>query len=543
MRRRILQDKKDGIFINGYEFVDMGLSVAWATCNIGAKKPEESGWYFQWAGTKPYNTDCTPAIGSGSKNYFEYPYAPYCSGSISSPYFSKYTAKDGKLILDPTDDAAHVHIGGGSRMPTEAEFEELIAACNTEWVENYNGTGVNGRLFTLKSDPLKTLFFPAAGYLSKFSWYSAGSYGYYWSSSLGGSNSRDGREMKFYSAVCNVSSEYRCYGYSVRGVLSMLEPDDILDVILYEKSTGELFQTPNPTAFDKDDYEPIGIVVIPSSHDVYGTGECGVLALNYASITTPDVGSVSCEYIYWGYQYNDVTELYNYNGCPSYGNYDNWGDVSFVALTGSGVSSLYLPTDRIGYGKMIPNKLPGSDQNSWYYNDSNQHVPSPYLADGSRNPDYYDTTIGAGNALSDFNGKTNTEILISKHTDQPTWKTDKTITNKESAGYSPAACACWRYSTVGTKQGDWYLPAMGEFGYTCVRFQKITNTLSALHFHFDKTYCWLNNGRILSSSEHSNYYAWISTPSEGHIEYYYGKNSSHPVHPFTRGKFEVRTTP
>ncbi len=40
--------KEKKIIINGHEAVDLGLSVKWATCNIGANKPEECGYYFVW---------------------------------------------------------------------------------------------------------------------------------------------------------------------------------------------------------------------------------------------------------------------------------------------------------------------------------------------------------------------------------------------------------------------------------------------------------------------------------------------------------------
>lgn len=175
MRRRLLVNKDKPIVVNGYEFVDMGLSVMWATCNIGAKKPEEYGYYFQWGGTTAYNSDRTPVEG-GEAIRFDYnsncPF--YVNDYLTSSKWSKYTADDSysstgvadnKLTLDLEDDAAHVHIGGECRMPTYDEYSELKNACNTTWVRDYNGTGINGRLFTLKDDPSKTLFFPASGEL------------------------------------------------------------------------------------------------------------------------------------------------------------------------------------------------------------------------------------------------------------------------------------------------------------------------------------------------------------------------------------------
>ena len=82
------------------------------------------------------------------------------------------------------------------------------------------------------------------------------------------------------------------------------------------------------------------------------------------------------------------------------------------------------------------------------------------------------------NALADFNGVENTEILIGLASGQTGWETSETITNSYSGGCFPAACCCWRYSTEGTSQGDWYLPACGELGYVCARRGAINAALT-----------------------------------------------------------------
>lgn len=220
------------IIVNGYEFVDLGLSINWATCNIGAESPEEYGWYFQWGGTAPYNSDLKYAIGS-STSKISFGWNSYCallySGTTSNTVrWRKYTTidshsptwvADNKTILEPEDDATHVHIGGESRMPTEEEYQELINACDITWITDYNGTGINGRLFTLKTDPSNTLFFPAAGDLSGTGWYGARAVGYYWSSSLYSYNSLYGVGLEFDSDKCSIRNKDRYLGYSIRAVL------------------------------------------------------------------------------------------------------------------------------------------------------------------------------------------------------------------------------------------------------------------------------------------------------------------------------------
>lgn len=217
------------------KFVDMGLSVDWAECNIGANNPEEYGWYFMWGGTIPYNSDRTPIIGGPAINFGYYSHCPYWESGTSDQItkWSKYTATDdysstgvadNKLILEPVDDAAYVHIGGDCRMPTEDEYDELLNACNTTWVTNYNGTGINGRLFTLKSDSTKTLFFPASGNLRATSWNNAGSYGYCWSSSLSSSNSYRGLLFAFHSEGYGIEYNGRYFGLPVRAVKPKQKP-------------------------------------------------------------------------------------------------------------------------------------------------------------------------------------------------------------------------------------------------------------------------------------------------------------------------------
>lgn len=121
------------------EYVDLGLSVKWASCNLGANSPEQPGDYYAWGETAPkedYGTDTykyfkAVTLEGGSR---EHRLTKYCT--VPADGLDGFT--DGKTQLEPADDAATVRLGAPWRMPTEAEAEELLAGCT--WTkETING--------------------------------------------------------------------------------------------------------------------------------------------------------------------------------------------------------------------------------------------------------------------------------------------------------------------------------------------------------------------------------------------------------------------
>jgi hypothetical protein len=106
-----------------YEYVDLGLSVKWATCNIGATKPEEFGDKFAYGETEP-------------KEVYDWSTYKWCNGSETTltKYCndSEYGIVDDKTILDAQDDAARANWGGSWRMPTKEELNELLQKCTQE---------------------------------------------------------------------------------------------------------------------------------------------------------------------------------------------------------------------------------------------------------------------------------------------------------------------------------------------------------------------------------------------------------------------------
>ena len=192
---------------NGHEYVDLGLSVKWATCNVGASTPEEYGDYFAWGETQP------------NKDYYESSTYKWCNGSYNSHtkycIDSSWGTIDNKTVLEAADDAATANWGGSWRMPTHAEFIELCTDCTWTWTTE---NGVNGYKVTSKSNS-NSIFLPAAGYRHGSSFDYAGSKGVYWSSSLDRGNSSSAYDLNFDSS--NVRRGFDCarsFGRSVRPV-------------------------------------------------------------------------------------------------------------------------------------------------------------------------------------------------------------------------------------------------------------------------------------------------------------------------------------
>ena len=194
-----------------YEYVKIG-GLKWATKNVGARTETDAGLYFQWGDTNGYTSD---QVSLGEKVFAEdfSDYKYYENGM-----FTKYNSTDSKTELDLEDDAAHVNIGGDWMMPTKDDWQSLINNTTSEWVTNYNGSGVNGRLFTDKTDSNKKLFFPASGYCCDGSVLDVDRYGDVWGCSLRSSDVSSAWSFNLYSGEAYVDHFDRCVGLVVRGV-------------------------------------------------------------------------------------------------------------------------------------------------------------------------------------------------------------------------------------------------------------------------------------------------------------------------------------
>lgn len=188
--------------IAGHEYVDLGLSVKWATCNIGANAPEHIGYYFQNGETHPEN--------SGHFNWGSYDYWTDLNGNgYVEPNEIDVLIPD---ISGTEYDAATVMWTETWRMPTSNEIQELINNCQFESViEGGNNcfrvTGPNGQ----------SIIIPASGYKTSSGTTSGSNRAYIWSSTR-----HPLYEDEAYNGVIQVNSSVnnmtKCKGLTIRPV-------------------------------------------------------------------------------------------------------------------------------------------------------------------------------------------------------------------------------------------------------------------------------------------------------------------------------------
>ena len=228
---------------------------------------------------------------------------------------------------------------------------------------------------------------------------------------------------------------------------------------------------------------PIGVVVIPSNF--LPDGKARIVSLK--AVNSSGNASTSHSSMYWEQSGNYVdTTLTNYTKVPIT---NNTGSVS-----SSSNSYGYLPSDNFtGETSFV-------DSNAKYYNTNTNKIPSPY--NGNEFNTDYSKDISGNNALSDFNGLSNTQVLVGLGSDYV------------------AANAAWNYSD-GASNTQWYLPSAGELGFLVTRFKTINSTISQLggvavtsYYFCSSTECSsynaylvdTNNGRVGGSTKSNGYY-------------------------------------
>lgn len=185
------------------EYVDMGGGHLWATKNVGADSPEDTGYFFAWGETSPKDA---------------YRWNNYAWGSDASSLTryvtdASYGTVDNRKTLLSVDDAAQASWGDMWYMPTKEDWDWLKANCDVQY--NFTQNGVNGCVLISKING-NSLFFPYTGLINGASVGNA-SYGYYWSSSLG--NRDDLATYAYFSATSlSVAGSTRFIGFPVRPV-------------------------------------------------------------------------------------------------------------------------------------------------------------------------------------------------------------------------------------------------------------------------------------------------------------------------------------
>ena len=195
--------------------VDLGLSVKWATFNVGAYKPEDYGYYYAWGETE-------------TKTDYNWSTYKYANGDYG---LTKYCNKieygnngytDSRTKLELSDDVARQKWGGSWRLPTEAEQYELCKSCTWTWYRSGNTefNGVAGYKVTSKKSGYtdRFIFLPAAGYRNDTYLNNVGSYGFYWSSSLYTGYPINAYYLDFGSDDVHWRDYRRYSGFSVRPV-------------------------------------------------------------------------------------------------------------------------------------------------------------------------------------------------------------------------------------------------------------------------------------------------------------------------------------
>lgn len=204
-------DNNDTITLENHEYVDLGLpsGTLWATCNVGASRPEDCGDYFAWGET------VTKAVYDWKS--YKYGHCPddhfaitkYCTDSI----YGLDGFVDNLTVLEPADDAATANWGADWRMPTKEEWKELFLKTTCVWTTQ---NGMDGRLLIGANG--NSIFLPATGFRIDGELIGPG-LGIYWSSSLHTDFNVRGWSFHFEGENCHVCGTYeRSRGQVIRAV-------------------------------------------------------------------------------------------------------------------------------------------------------------------------------------------------------------------------------------------------------------------------------------------------------------------------------------
>lgn len=464
------------VTVDGHDFVDLGLSVLWATCNIGASNPEDFGDYYAWGETETKTeysyTNYKWSKGSG------YSLTKYCNDSS----YGNNNYSDTKTTLDPDDDVAHVKWGGNWRMPSHAEIEELIKNCT---VEDVKVNGVEGIRFTsnIPGYTGRSVFLPGAGRRIDDGVYGVGNLVYYFSGSLYNEDPRNAYTLSFnYGARDYWDYESRSYGLPIRPVF----PSDTwvkeVSIELNSESLGGTVPVQKgvkialiPTVRDGVDIVDYSVAWTSDNKNIATVDSKGVITGVSTGTTTIKAtcidATATCvvnvvdpptdkenghDFVYMGLSVNWATCNVGATKPEGYGNYYAWGETT--------TKSTYNWTNYKHGTTSTLNKYSSSDGKKVL--ESVDDAASVNWGGGWRIPTYYECyeLINYCNWMwTSYNGVNG-----------------YLITNRQS-GYEsnfvflPAAASMWD-STLSTSIGSWG-------AYTCSTIHSFDTQAYLLSFH------------------------------------------------------------
>lgn len=310
----------------------------------------------------------------------------------------------------------------------------------------------------------------------------------------------------------------------------------------------------------------IGVVAVPSS--ITQDNTVRIVALKYGSYTTPDEGSTEGETMLWGYDRNQTigesvttttgaTWDYTYYK-QSFANEDENTVVGSTSAYSSSDGSSYkdsyysitcLPRysyETWTYGSSIQTDWTycneyGSNSTTVASGESHPWVPAPFTSSGEVNTHYlYD-----GSAAADLDGRDESNLVLTfldsytgtdDYSFTEDYETAESLTNSRAEGYYPSITCCYRYSTDGTNNGDWYLPAAGELAFLSLYFTQINDGITAAIGDDSSAGAVMGSSDAYwSSTEYKYCNVWVVDCSEG---FFYGYNGN--SNKKTTGKNYVR---
>ena len=223
---------------------------------------------------------------------------------------------------------------------------------------------------------------------------------------------------------------------------------------------------------------PIALCI--AGTDFFGINEpARWMSLKYMNYETPDTGSLNAEGMYWGNINNDISTITNIQTTHDGGSSDGYLTSDWITKTDNKVPSLF------------------DANNEWNI-----------------------SVLGTVNqyAVTDIDGKNKTTKILATVSGQPNWQTDASIDNNSGTYYAPAACCCWRYHTLGTQQGDWYLGSCAEISMFVVKRNEINTKLGIINATYpNDCISSINYNRYWTSTEYNNNTVYFIANSDGSI--------------------------